>query len=449
MSVSQDSIGYLPTINAPATQLSTVQEILVQSLKIKETLHLESIVLVFDQAIYAKAAEIVWKQNPKFESVILRLGVFHTLCTFFGIIGKRFQDAGLADICIESGIIAEGSLSGVFSGRKYNRSLCFHKLMYEALMWLAWRGFSDWMEDHSDIEKLHVNTALDNIQKMSSAINQTSINDVTYHPSYAHLKGLFDQYMRFLDKDNGMLSSFWVSYLDMVEVVLSTVRATREGNWQLHLASVRSMVPWCFAYDNVNYARYLSSYIADMSHLPDKHREVHAYFESGGFSVQLGRENTFGKIPVDQTIEETANKDTQTSGGTKGFSLKAGAVMRYYINAEYRTMFLKQLKDMTGISSTPARHTVFQPSRITKDEADIEKLKMLDKSWINPFEQSCDIVILSTGKLAPVDVAGDLMKANEVGEQKYMEFHNQRLASNPTKKFHGTLSKQKLKLSAR
>lgn len=27
--------------------------------------------------------------------------------------------------------------------------------------------------------------------------------------------------------------------------------------------------------------------------------------------------NTFGKIAVDQTLEETINKDTQTAGGTK------------------------------------------------------------------------------------------------------------------------------------
>ena len=27
-------------------------------------------------------------------------------------------------------------------------------------------------------------------------------------------------------------------------------------------------------------------------------------------------------IPIDKTIIETINKDTQTSGGTKGFSLK-------------------------------------------------------------------------------------------------------------------------------
>lgn len=35
---------------------------------------------------------------------------------------------------------------------------------------------------------------------------------------------------------------------------------------------------------------------------------------NGGFSVQISNHNTFGRIPVDQTIEETVNRDTQTSG---------------------------------------------------------------------------------------------------------------------------------------
>lgn len=33
-----------------------------------------------------------------------------------------------------------------------------------------------------------------------------------------------------------------------------------------------------------------------------------------GFSVQMSDHNKFGRIPVDQTIEETVNRDTQTSG---------------------------------------------------------------------------------------------------------------------------------------
>ena len=56
----------MPTINAPATKLSTVNEILHNILKIMQALTLEEIVCVFDQALYAKAAEIVWKHEDKF-----------------------------------------------------------------------------------------------------------------------------------------------------------------------------------------------------------------------------------------------------------------------------------------------------------------------------------------------------------------------------------------------
>ena len=61
------------------------------------------------------------------------MGVFHTECTLLSIIWKRFQDAGLRDVFIESGVIAEGSVTAVLEGRRYNRAVRFHKLMYEAL----------------------------------------------------------------------------------------------------------------------------------------------------------------------------------------------------------------------------------------------------------------------------------------------------------------------------
>ena len=60
--VTPDVVQYLPTINAPATELSTVFEILNQSEEIRKKLCLPAIVVVMDQALYAKAAEIACKQ---------------------------------------------------------------------------------------------------------------------------------------------------------------------------------------------------------------------------------------------------------------------------------------------------------------------------------------------------------------------------------------------------
>ena len=130
--------------------MSTVNEVLNQSLHIMESLRLSKIVCVFDQALYAKAIEKTWKHSDKFKNVILRMGVFHTICNLLSTIGKRFQDAGLRDLSVESGVIAEGAISGVMVGRKHNRAVRLHKLVYEAMMRLAWNGFISWMqENHS------------------------------------------------------------------------------------------------------------------------------------------------------------------------------------------------------------------------------------------------------------------------------------------------------------
>ena len=77
--ISKDVIGYLPTITAPATELSTVFEILNQSEQIRKELQLVAIAVVMDQALYAKATEIVWKQKEVFSKVVLRMGAFHTI----------------------------------------------------------------------------------------------------------------------------------------------------------------------------------------------------------------------------------------------------------------------------------------------------------------------------------------------------------------------------------
>ena len=91
--------------------------------------------------------------------------------------------------------------------------------------------------------------------------------------------------------------------MDMVEkIVLGLLRASREGDWDLHLHSIRMMIPWCFAYDKVNYSRYLTPYFAQMTNLGDKNPEVRKAFKGSSFSVQLASSNPFGRIPVDKQL---------------------------------------------------------------------------------------------------------------------------------------------------
>ena len=57
----------------------------------------------------------------------------------------------------------------------------------------------------------------------------------------------------------------------MIGMLLSFIRATRTTNWSLHLSSVRRMLPWFFAYDRINYARYLTVYWLEMMSLERTH----------------------------------------------------------------------------------------------------------------------------------------------------------------------------------
>ena len=53
-------------------------------------------------------------------------------------------------------MIAEGSVAGVMEGRKYNRGVRLHKLLYEALMRQTWKGFLSWLETTHMNNMVHV-----------------------------------------------------------------------------------------------------------------------------------------------------------------------------------------------------------------------------------------------------------------------------------------------------
>ena len=152
--------------------MNIIFEILNNANSIKNACNMKSMVLVMDQVIYAKAIEISWKHREFFQDLVLRLGTFHTIGVLLAVIGQRFGAAGLRDIVIESKVIAEGSVEKTLDGKHCNRSLRFHKLMFEAWMNLISKCFLNWMSQ-SEINDVAVNQALDKINKLN---NQVEVN---------------------------------------------------------------------------------------------------------------------------------------------------------------------------------------------------------------------------------------------------------------------------------
>ena len=70
-------------------------------------------IITLDQAIYAKALEVVLKRSDEFKHVVLRLGSFHISCAFLAVLRRRFGDAGLMDVQVEAGVVGVSAVRGV------------------------------------------------------------------------------------------------------------------------------------------------------------------------------------------------------------------------------------------------------------------------------------------------------------------------------------------------
>ena len=88
-------ISYLPIIDKPITEMCTINEILRQSVQIAHELQWQQILLVADEAVYAKLEQVRWKNDAYNKRCVVHLGEFHTIMSYCSCIGKRFKDSGL------------------------------------------------------------------------------------------------------------------------------------------------------------------------------------------------------------------------------------------------------------------------------------------------------------------------------------------------------------------
>ena len=84
----QTSIGYCQMIPEPPTDWNVVYTLMIRTMRMSELLGQEYTVLTFDERIYRIAQSIKFCNPAEFRSLVIRLGSFHRLLDFLGIIGK-------------------------------------------------------------------------------------------------------------------------------------------------------------------------------------------------------------------------------------------------------------------------------------------------------------------------------------------------------------------------
>ena len=341
----------------------------------------------------------------------------------------------MRDALIQSAIIAEGSADAALREKQYNRGVCLYKIFYEALIRLLIQNIND------DIAATDEPSNWDTTKKTTREIYDNFKDDKEFENLYREFLNIKVEWGR---NKNNTLRKFWLSFIDMVDLLLNTIYAVRSGSWLLLLECIREIIPFTFAYDHINYARYLTPMLGDMLQLEVDFPEVYEQFIAGNFAAQLSDYQSFSRSETDKVIEMTINKESKSAGGTTGFSTNVDAVRRWEVNASYRSALMSCIKQHVSYKTQKYQHQDLRPSRIKKDEADIQAvISVLTDTFVHPFSEST-LVSVSTGIVATEDVAKDLMSAQSKGTAAMETFILERLGENPKLSIFDTIKKSKL-----
>ena len=211
------------------------------------------------------------------------MGIFHLRMVFMNILNKCFGDAGLRDALVQSSIVAEGTVDSAVHGESYNRNIQLYKIYYEALNRLLLKQLED--------EAPEMYKEISNHVDQTDTMNAAQFKALKSESSFDQLFSIYLHLRIKLDSSNFSLKRFWLSYLEMMELLLSLIYSVRLGKWDLLLKCIGSIIPFTFAYDHINYVRYLPALLGEMLSLEDYYPDIYERFKADEFSAQLSDES--------------------------------------------------------------------------------------------------------------------------------------------------------------
>ena len=221
----RSSAHYFLTFPKPP-QRSVVHEVMCCMVAAAEAKSMPFIQLVGDQLVYALMVQLKNENRDKFQLILPVHGPFYTHIYFISAINKRFQGSGLSEIVVAADIISEGSVDQALRGKHYNRSISCLKLMYEVLMRRIIR-FSKGLELSSELkdELVVLRNPSTSTQEQLQAISADLQMD-------AEFSSFIERAFESVEKSDSPMARFWLSFMEMVEILIMSIHALRTQDWE-------------------------------------------------------------------------------------------------------------------------------------------------------------------------------------------------------------------------
>ncbi|KAL7289552.1 hypothetical protein TKK_0016524 [Trichogramma kaykai] len=396
---STSNIICLPFINAPPSNLTTLNTAIHHAKKECLKLNKKMCFVTFDQPSYYKAKMIV-SEKPSLNMVKIRLGGFHLLMSYMGSIGYIMSGSGLEELWTT--IYAGESVKKMVTGHAYARSLRAHILTYTAISIHVCKNINL----TSDLKE--------SIQHIFGDLQRLRVEDFHNDPTISHLTDLFLEKLKnhSIRSDTAKL---WSQYFNLITIMLQFIEAERTGNWKLHLQSIREMLPVFHAAGHFAYAKSAQMYLQDMDELSYQmdDEEYYKLTKEGFFTIRR-TDKAWSGVWSDMVIEQTLNRFFGTDL-KHGRGVTEGVVARYLLAMPAAFNIMNSLEEYCGLESySSEQHVDLTNQRMNKDEKHIDMLLYwLDKH--DPFTSHGSISSLSTGVIGDARINCHL--AVEIGEK--------------------------------
>ena len=345
-------VAFVPLLDMVPSEPDTMLTAITEAMRISRVSGQEWTIFTNDQQLYRVAVHLSWANTDLFKHVILRMGGMHFLMSYIGCIGTLMAGSGL-DTLLKS---AFAGVPKMLTGHKYPQNMRALRLLTEEL-----------------------------IRPLLEDINCSSMND---------LVSILDSRTKASNT-----TKLWVECLiKPVFLMMEFVRAERESDWLLNLATVKSMIPLFFAAGNIHYVRYGLYYLRCMERLP---AFVFSRFMKGEHTVRQ-RSGLWNGIWTDQLIESTCMRFGKGPQGIVGFTLKPSTVSMWALSLHVFGQVRNCIESMRdgNKSEDVVYHKEEAIGRIKSDRHDRDKIKerlttCIDVFDVSSHEDKCLVNIVS------------------------------------------------------
>ena len=122
------------------------------------------------------------------------------------------------------------------------------------------------------------------------------------------------------------------------------------------MSSIRNSIPWCFAYDNINYARYLSSYLSKTSHLKEQQPRCSYLFEAWWLCCINWRRQPLLEDSCWSIVWGDCKQGHTTPWRYQRFKLETKGSQQVLFQLLSTEVFMRTLKDMLNLSKSSSQH---------------------------------------------------------------------------------------------